>query len=192
MLKFVVKRPRDGSTAAAAEPPKRARVPWGVRDPLTFVVWNCNGLPVRLTAGDKPEILTFLAEHAPDVFCLGEVRAAAACGTPGARKGDGAPRDHGRIGATGETQRKDKQVLDAFLEEVREDYCAYYSLAEYKYAGTAVLVRKSAVCKPKSVRYNADLEAEDKVHHPEGRVRFYGADPPECFFLPARLVVVCF
>lgn len=171
MLKFVVKRPREGSSATA-EPAKQPRLEWGKRDPASVVIWNCNGLPVRLTKGNTPEILSFLSEHAPDLFCLGEVRAAAHCKTPGYKKGDGLPRVRGKVGEGTEAMRADKRCLDEFIEEVGDNYCVYYSLADYKYAGTAVLVRKSGVCKPKMVRYNLDMEKDAKVHDNEGRVRY--------------------
>lgn len=51
------------------------------------------------------------------------------------------------------------------------DYKVYYSLADTKYAGTAMLLNTLTTRPPKSVRYNIGrLDVKGSVHDPDGRI----------------------
>jgi exodeoxyribonuclease III len=171
MDKFLVKRPR-GAVADAGGNTKRPRAQWGTRDPETFVAWNCNGLTVRLeSAQDEHRIRQFVAEQSPDILCLSEVRAAAYCSTPGSRRGDGAPRVRSKAGEADRRQLADKRKLETlFHAAALTNYRPYLSLADSKYAGSAVLVNRSVVKKPIAVRYSLDLDAPADRHNDDGRV----------------------
>lgn len=67
-------------------------------------------------------------------------------------------------------------VNKLLFSEQLAPYKAYFSLANTKYSGTALLIRKDKIQKPKFCRFN--LDDEDKtnanVHDEDGRVIFVG------------------
>jgi exonuclease III len=121
---------------------KRARVEWGAAgDPQSICVWNCNGLSVRLaSSSDRNEFISFVKEHRPEVICLSEVRCAARCDDPDAKRNDGAKRYRGEFkDATPKDPNSDGVLVRKLLQEPElVDYTAYFSLADWK-------VRKSRV-----------------------------------------------
>jgi len=102
----------------------------------------------------------------PDVVVLQEVM------FPGAEV-PGGGRDRSKLSGKGKTFEAQKAILERSFREggVFENYTVKYSLSDKKYAGTALLVRKT-VEKPISIRYNLDMGAEAGVHDEEGRVIF--------------------
>mmetsp|Transcript_13109 Transcript_13109/g.36891 ORF Transcript_13109/g.36891 Transcript_13109/m.36891 type:complete len:347 (+) Transcript_13109:660-1700(+) len=113
-------------------------------------------------------ISTMLEEHRPDVVCLQEVRMPAHC-EPGAKPGDGKPRQRGKPNTNTATYRKDAQLLSSLLSKgVFAQYKIYYSLSDKKYSGSALMVRREAA--PRQVRYSLDLSSGSPVHNEEGRV----------------------
>lgn len=68
--------------------------------------------------------------------------------------------------------REDVELVNALLfsKELRA-YKAYFSLADSKYAGTAMLVNTHAIRLPTYVRYNLEGNGEKcSLHDAEGRV----------------------
>jgi exodeoxyribonuclease III len=173
MDKFVVKRPRKAGLHDSGCATKRARkLEWGTRVPLSIIAWNCNGLPVRLrTPRDADALREFVDSRQPDVFCISEVRIGAHCRSPSAKRGDGMLRSRGKMACADKSQVEDKRIVEAFLSlSALENYKAYYSLSDYKYAGTAILLNSAALSEPTSIRYNLDLDAPAERHSVEGRV----------------------
>lgn len=68
--------------------------------------------------------------------------------------------------------REDVELVNTLLfSKELKPYKAYLSLADSKYAGTAMLVNKSAMRLPISVRYNLGVsEVKGSEHDAEGRV----------------------
>jgi len=150
----------------------------GVGDPETIISWNVNGLPPQLKNAWS-EFRSFLEKERPDVLCLQEVRMAAA-GPRGCKRGDGQRRRRGEPKCDTPQERSDWQLVQStFLAAVGSDYSVYWSLADWKYSGTAMLVRKPL--KPSRVSYTLPAFAQEgasslhqdpanKTWHPEGRI----------------------
>lgn len=172
MDKFLVKRTsRSGEEEAVSSVKRRRANEWGQRDPQSFVAWNCNGLSVRLSSPDDAAALRrFVEDRQPDVFCLSEVRLPAQCLSSNAKRGDGLPRARSKIAQSNKKQQADKSLVDTLLSAPAFScYKPYFSLADYKYAGTAIFVKQSVVSKPSVVRYSLDIEASAEQHDVEGR-----------------------
>ncbi|CAN0040772.1 unnamed protein product, partial [Phaeothamnion confervicola] len=107
--------------------------------PRTIIAWNANGLTSRLT-GEPTAFLEFMREHEPDVLCIQEVRLPAH-GPPKSTRGDGAPRNRGTVKAGTKTERADSDLLTRYLNRL-SDYEPVFSLADTKYAGTAMLISR--------------------------------------------------
>lgn len=173
MDKYLVKRTCPSGSEQLSSSVKRRRViDWGQRDPLSVVAWNCNGLPVRLSSpDDAAALLSFIEDCKPDIFCISEVRLPAYCASPKGKRGDGLPRVRSKLAQNDKKQQADKVRVDKLLSAPAfSSYKPYFSLADYKYAGTALFVRRSVVSKPSLVRYNLDMDAPAEQHDPEGRV----------------------
>eukprot|EP00873_Tetraselmis_striata_P011720 jgi/Tetstr1/431984/TSEL_021461.t1 len=171
MHKFL-KRPADGGGAAGSEG-KAAKLDDGgggpVPEPRTLMTWNCNGLTGRANSEAQAEALrAMVATHAPDVLALQEVRMPASA-PKGAKKGDGQPRSRGTPNSTTPAGRKDVDTVGRLLRTGDlANYRVFYSLSDWKYAGSALLVRRP--CAPARVRYSLEEGAGAGKHHPDGRV----------------------
>lgn len=146
-------------------------------DPLTLVSWNVNGLVARLR-NEWSRIHAFLEEEKPDLVCLQEVRMVAA-GPRGCKRGDGQKRRRGEASRETKQAKEEWQLVeDTLLKAMRKHYTVYWSLADWKYAGTAMLVRRPL--KPSRVRYtlpalvagghSAHVDKADSTVHPDGRI----------------------
>lgn len=162
---------RSGEEPTSSIKRRRAN-DWGQRDPQSVVAWNCNGLTVRLSSPDDATALRkFVEDRQPDVFCLSEVRLPAQCLSSNAKRGDGLPRTRSKIAQGNKKQQADKGLVDKLLSApVFSCYKPYFSLADYKYAGTAIFIKQSVVLKPSVVRYNLDTDTPAEKHDDEGRV----------------------
>lgn len=134
--------------------------------------WNCNGLTARIRAGDSGEFKKFIKDTKPDIVFLSEVRVAAANNAASRKPG---PNTHFYRNRMKDNDKKSGEDAGGVNELLRCDelspFVAYFSLANTKYAGTALLIRKESVKKPLSIRYNLDGEETDaKVHDGDGRV----------------------
>jgi hypothetical protein len=150
------KRPREQEEAMPGAPKPHVR---------TMVCWNANSLINRISH-DRSALTHFLRSHAPDVIFISEVRSPAH-GRIGCKKGDGQPRQHGTFSRATPALSKEADTILAFCREY--GYRSYWSLAEYKYAGTGLLVR-AACAQPNLLRYTLNIAARADEHHPEGRV----------------------
>eukprot|EP00928_Gymnodinium_smaydae_P042253 TRINITY_DN28473_c0_g1_i1.p1 TRINITY_DN28473_c0_g1~~TRINITY_DN28473_c0_g1_i1.p1 ORF type:complete len:438 (-),score=82.16 TRINITY_DN28473_c0_g1_i1:47-1360(-) len=148
-------------------------------DPQTFITWNVNGLSTQLR-DEWSSIRSFLERERPDVVCLQEVRLPAA-GPIGCKKGDGQRRRRNVVKCETKQEREEWQRVErTLLGAFRAEYEFYWSLADWKYSGTAMLVKKPL--KPSRVAYTLQSLAEgnhrahqdpaDASWHPEGRIIF--------------------
>ncbi|KAI0564693.1 Endonuclease/Exonuclease/phosphatase [Gracilaria domingensis] len=177
MANFFKKRaagdPKEpGSKRARREAPPNTDVDRDVRgDPLVIVAWNCNGLTPRLRSeSDVRAIRDFLLKYTPDIMFLSEVRVSAAYNGTSSKSDQQAQRVRGRMRQDDSKSSADVSLVQSLLStpELRS-YAVRFSLADTKYAGTAMLWNKKTVRSPKVMRYNLERE-KSKKHHPEGRV----------------------
>ncbi|KAH7549777.1 hypothetical protein JRO89_XS13G0081000 [Xanthoceras sorbifolium] len=102
------------------------------REPLKFLTWNANSLLLRVK-NNWPEFSKFVTSFDPDII---EVRMPAA-GSKGAPKNPGELKDD-----TGPSREEKRTLLRALSSPPFEDFQVWWSLADSKYAGTALLVKK--------------------------------------------------
>ncbi|KAL5814950.1 hypothetical protein ACOSQ4_025591 [Xanthoceras sorbifolium] len=129
------------------------------REPLKFLTWNANSLLLRVK-NNWPEFSKFVTSFDPDIIVIQEVRMPAA-GSKGAPKNPGELKDD-----TGPSREEKRTLLRALSSPPFEDFQVWWSLADSKYAGTALLVKKCF--KPKKVSFSLDKTASK--HEPDGRV----------------------
>ncbi|KAL3695253.1 hypothetical protein R1sor_009329 [Riccia sorocarpa] len=132
-----------------------------VNEPSKFLSWNANSFLLRLK-NDRAEFLALLEKFDPDVIAIQEVRLPAA-----GKKSE--VKDQGNIKDDTSSAREEKTFLmRQFSVSPLAQYQVWWSLAESKYAGTALLVKHK--CKPISVKYCLDSSAPRDKHEPEGRI----------------------
>ncbi|CAB4280593.1 unnamed protein product [Prunus armeniaca] len=124
------------------------------KEPLKFITWNANSFLLRVKK-NWPEFTKFITSFDPD-----EVRMPAA-GSKDALKNPGELKDDTS------SSREEKQILMRALSSPPfGDYRVWWSLADSKYAGTALFVKKCF--QPQKVFFNLDRKASK--HEPDGRV----------------------
>ncbi|KAJ7956117.1 DNA-(apurinic or apyrimidinic site) lyase [Quillaja saponaria] len=128
-------------------------------EPLKFVTWNANSFLLRVK-NNWPEFIKFVTSLDPDVIAIQEVRMPAA----GSK---GAPKNPGELKDDTSSSREEKQILlRALARAPFGNYRVWWSLADSKYAGTALFVKKCF--QPKRVFFNLDKTANK--HEVDGRV----------------------
>ncbi|KAL1363784.1 hypothetical protein HN51_011964 [Arachis hypogaea] len=129
------------------------------KEPLKFVTWNANSFYLRVK-NNFPELCKFVTSFDPDVIAIQEVRMPAA----GSK---GTPKNQGELKDDTTASREEKAALMRALSAPPfGNYRVWWSLADSKYAGTALFVKKCF--KPKNVFFNLDKIASK--HEPDGRV----------------------
>ncbi|XP_043805958.1 DNA-(apurinic or apyrimidinic site) endonuclease isoform X2 [Manihot esculenta] len=129
------------------------------KEPLKFVTWNANSLLLRVK-NNWPEFSKFVSSFDPDVIAIQEVRMPAA----GSK---GMPKNPGEVKDDTSSSREEKQILMRALSNPPfGNYRVWWSLADSKYAGTALLVKK--YYQPVKVSFSLDRTASK--YEPEGRV----------------------
>ncbi|WCJ36193.1 DNA-(apurinic or apyrimidinic site) endonuclease [Euphorbia peplus] len=130
-----------------------------IKEPLKFVTWNANSFLLR-AKNDWPQFSSFVTALDPDVIAVQEVRMPAA----GSK---GAPKNPGQLKDDTSSSRDEKQILMRALSSGPfGNYRVWWSLADSKYAGTALLIKKCF--QPKRVSFSLDKTASK--HEPDGRV----------------------
>ncbi|XVF54609.1 hypothetical protein PTKIN_Ptkin05aG0195500 [Pterospermum kingtungense] len=126
---------------------------------LKFVTWNANSLLLRVK-NNWPQFSNFISNLDPDIIAIQEVRMPAA----GSK---GAPKNPGELKDDTSSSREEKQILMRALSSPPfGNYRVWWSLADSKYAGTALLVKKCL--QPVKVSFSLDRTASK--HEPDGRV----------------------
>ncbi|MBA0773122.1 hypothetical protein Gotri_008421 [Gossypium trilobum] len=129
------------------------------KEPLKFLTWNANSLLLRVKS-NWPEFSNFVSNLDPDVISIQEVRMPAA----GSK---GAPKKPGELKDDTSSSREEKQILMRALSSPPfGNYHVWWSLADTKYAGTALLVKKCL--RPLKVSFS--LDGTVSKHEPDGRV----------------------
>ncbi|KAJ7945768.1 DNA-(apurinic or apyrimidinic site) lyase [Quillaja saponaria] len=129
------------------------------KEPLKLLTWNANSFLLRVK-NNWPEFTKFMTSLDPDVIAIQEVRMPAA-GSKGSPKNPRELKDDTSL------SREEKKVLMIALASAPfENYRVWWSLADSKYAGTALFVKKCF--QPKRVVFNLDKTANK--HEPDGRV----------------------
>ncbi|KAK4264465.1 hypothetical protein QN277_025637 [Acacia crassicarpa] len=141
----------DGESTETSEEEKK--------EPSRFLTWNANSLLLRVK-NNWPEFTKLVTSFDPDVIAIQEVRMPAA----GSKS---SPKNPGQLKDDTSSAREEKQILMRALSSPPfGDYRVWWSLADSKYAGTALFVKKCF--KPKGVFFNLDRKASK--HEPDGRV----------------------
>ncbi|XP_020235759.1 DNA-(apurinic or apyrimidinic site) lyase isoform X2 [Cajanus cajan] len=146
------KKPRENDAVAEGGENKK-------KEPLKFMTWNANSFLLRVK-NNWPDFTNLITTFDPDVIAIQEVRMPAA-GAKGASKIQGEIKDD-----TSASREEKKILMRALSAPPFGNYNVWWSLADSKYAGTALLVKKCF--KPKSVVFNLDKIASK--HEPDGRV----------------------
>ncbi|CAN0135737.1 unnamed protein product, partial [Laminaria digitata] len=89
------KRPRTSQQALSSTGDSSPKSPSPLKDPLTIVTWNANGLGVRM-GKNWTEFQEFMSSVKPDVCCIQETRLAAA-GFPNCKKDEDRGRRRGQM-----------------------------------------------------------------------------------------------
>lgn len=117
------------------------------KEPLKFLSWNANSFLLRVK-NDWPEFAKFVTDLDPDVIAIQEVRMPAA----GSKK---EPKIPGELKDDTSSSREEKQILMRALSSPPfSNFRVWWSLADMKYAGTALLVKKCF--QPKMVSFSLD------------------------------------
>lgn len=144
-----------GTSFSVSEAEKSAKT----KVPLKFITWNANSFLLRVK-NNWPEFTSFVTTIDPDIIAIQEVRMPAA-GTKGKPKRPGELKDDTN------PSRDEKQILmRAISSPPFGNYHVWWSLADSKYAGTALFVKKCL--EPKKVYFSLDRTVSK--HEPDGRV----------------------
>ncbi|KAF6157558.1 hypothetical protein GIB67_004496 [Kingdonia uniflora] len=148
-------------------------IPEEKKEPLKFITWNANSFLLRVK-NNWPEFTKLVETFDPDVIGIQEVRMPAA----GSK---GAPKNPRELKDDTSSSREEKQILMRAISSPQfRKYNVWWSLADSKYAGTALFVKKCF--EPKKVSFSLDktgnLALSDKIlnellaskHEPDGRV----------------------
>ncbi|GAV90405.1 Exo_endo_phos domain-containing protein [Cephalotus follicularis] len=129
------------------------------KEPLKLVTWNANSFLLRVK-NNWPEFTKFVEDFDPDVIAIQEVRMPAA----GSK---GAPKNPGELKDDTSSSREEKQILMRALSSPPfVNYQVWWSLADSKYAGTALFVKKCF----QHVTISFSLDKSASKHEPDGRV----------------------
>lgn len=135
--------------------------------------WNCNGLSPRLRASNGVDTLRkFIADKSPDVLFLSEVRLPAAHNAAPKKPSADTIFHRSQIRGSDASSIADLDLVNQLLKSAEcVDYKAYFSLANTKYAGTAMLLNTRTTELPLSVRFNLHtMDVKGSVHDSDGRV----------------------
>ncbi|CAA9988009.1 AP endonuclease (DNA-[apurinic or apyrimidinic site] lyase), putative [Plasmodium knowlesi strain H] len=134
----------------------------------TIVTWNMNSITVRYKNKEKwNAFMSFFNRINADVLCFQEVRLPA-LNLYDAKEAKDGERDRGKVKNTDQKSQVDFDIMEKILKEDFHNYNAYFSLANIKYSGQLVLVKRSIPIK--SIRYNLSFDLDPREHHHEGRV----------------------
>ncbi|KAK9995560.1 hypothetical protein SO802_020246 [Lithocarpus litseifolius] len=116
-------------------------------EPSKFMTWNANSFLLRVKK-NWPVFTKLVTSFDPDVIAIQEVRMPAA-------SSKGAPKNPGELKDDTSSSREEKQILMRALSSPPfANYRVWWSLADSKYAGTALIVKKCF--QPKKIFFNLD------------------------------------
>ncbi|KAF3793666.1 DNA-(apurinic or apyrimidinic site) lyase [Nymphaea thermarum] len=128
-------------------------------EPCKFMTWNSNSLLLRVK-NNWVEFTSLVQRVDPDVIAIQEVRMPAA----GSK---GTPKNPGELKDDTNSAREEKRILlRALSSPPMGNYRVWWSLADSKYGGTALLIKKQF--QPQKVSFS--LDKSSSRHEPDGRV----------------------
>lgn len=134
----------------------------------TVVTWNVNSITVRYRNKQLwKEFMNFFQSVNADVFCFQEVRLPAKEIGTATKKAD-IPRDRSKVKNSDTKSIVDYDTMNEILKNDFKDYNAYFSLANIKYSGQLMLIRKNI--EVKSIRFNLAFDTNPNIHNEEGRI----------------------
>jgi exodeoxyribonuclease III len=165
MDKFLIKRGPPQARARVqvqTRPTQQIAASPSSLQPVKFCSWNCNGFSVRLNTENAQNLnafVEFIEAEQPDVITLQEVRMIRSsnqtCGTIHHAK------------KSPKCLRTDAELFALFKKRI-PGYAVHLSLADKKYAGQAILVRKTL--QPPTIRYTFDPNSHPSIHDADGRI----------------------
>ena len=106
-----------------------------------IVTMNSNSLANRISnKSDHADMMKFIDAHSPDIIAVQEVRLPAKSFSSNPKKGDESRRDRSRIDDRDTKTATDKRLLQSC--EAFKDYVQYFSLSDWRYAGTMLALKK--------------------------------------------------
>ncbi|CAI5467196.1 unnamed protein product [Closterium sp. Yama58-4] len=137
-----------------------------LQEPLRIMSWNANSFLLRLRH-DRAELLGFINKHSPDVIAIQEVRMPAA-----GRKGG--PLNQSELKDDTKQAREERQFMQhALASPPFSLYRVWWSLAPTKYAGTAMLLKRSLLPHLLSASFSLDVrtaeQGKQRKHEADGR-----------------------
>jgi len=168
MDRFLKRRAGDDAANSSTKRMKPS-TKWGNGSPRSVVAWNCNGLTARIRHGDTDAFRAYIHAEKPDVIFLSETRIAAATNSRG-KPGPHTQFYRGKMKDSDKKSEEDANGVRKFLRsEELLPYKVYWSLANTKYAGTAMLLRTENISPPKCVKYSISRE-DGGEHDSDGRI----------------------
>ena len=165
---FKRKRPLEKSNDPSGKKSRQTRL-----NPKRIVSFNANGLASRLF-NNMESIQEMLTKEDPDVICIQECKLAAHCDNPKAKRDDGHPRRRDRLSSGTKKQRETSHGINRALRRGKLcEYDIHWSLSDWKYAGTAILIKKNISVISKKYSIPTAKPSSATKHHKEGRVMIF-------------------
>ena len=165
---FKRKRPPGQSNEHSGKKSRQTRL-----NPNTIISFNANGLASRLF-NNMESIQDMLTKEEPDVVCIQECKLAAHCDNPKAKRDDGHPRRRDRLSSGTKKQREETHRINRALRYGKLcEYDIHWSLSDWKYAGTAILIKKDISVMSKKYSIPTRKNANTSKHQKEGRVMIF-------------------
>ena len=134
-------------------------------DNFRIVTMNSNSLANRISdKKNHADLKAFIECHLPDIVAIQEVRLPAKTTSSNPKKNDGSRRDRTKIDDRDSKASTDKHLLKNC--EAFKDYQTYYSLSDWRYAGTAIALRKNST-EPLWTEYTFKAAEEKSIKHQE-------------------------
>jgi exonuclease III len=137
-------------------------------DNFRIVTMNSNSLANRISdKKNHADFTAFIEFHLPDIVAIQEVRLPAKTTSSNPKKNDGSRRDRTKIDDRDSKASTDKHLLKNC--EAFKDYQMYYSLSDWRYAGTAIALRKNS-SEPMWIEYTFKAAEEKSIKHQESQM----------------------
>lgn len=137
-------------------------------DNFRIVTMNSNSLANRISdKKNHADFKAFIECHLPDIVAIQEVRLPAKTTSSNPKKNDGSRRDRTKIDDRDSKASTDKHLLKNC--EAFKYYQMYYSLSDWRYAGTAIALRKNSR-EPLWIEYTFKAAEDKSIKHQESQM----------------------
>eukprot|EP00945_MAST-04E_sp_MAST-4E-sp1_P008932 g8932.t1 len=155
------------SSESASAKGSAKRVKYSRKNALKIISWNANGIFSRFQY-DMRDIEAMLVKYDPDVVCIQETKLKAQCSNPKAKRGDHHKRFRSKLSQATKKDVESYHTLQrALATGSLKKYRTFWSLADWKYAGTCCLVKRDI--EVQSVKYWLP-NSTTKSHNSDGRI----------------------